>query len=121
MDQESFLGSVPRRSGPQLSILLSPPSSESSSWGWLQKAKAKLYPLLQPRREDFRLSQSPVFLLGMVYGDPKSILEQPAVLISTMLRAETGLKTIDRAYPPDVSFVLLSFFCLGCSCFCLSL
>ncbi len=41
---------VPRRTvGSDESILRAPPVSEASSssaWGWLQKAKAKLYPLL---------------------------------------------------------------------------
>ena len=70
---------VPRRAdaGRQECILSRAPVAEAApGWGWLQKAKTRLYTLLQVRR-DFRLSPSPVVLMGRVYGRPSP----PAVAV----------------------------------------
>jgi cysteine protease ATG4 len=79
-------------------LLRAPPPGEASGWQWLQKAKSKLYTLLQARRE-CHLTASPVYLMGTVYGDPvKSLLASPPLLVASMLVAGCGVKVIERSY-----------------------
>ncbi len=98
-DSADMLLRVPKHlRGLEDCLLLRAPVGESSGWQWLQKAKTKLYTLLQTRKE-FHLTASPVYLMGAVYGDPmRSLLESPPLLVSALLQPNNGMKIIERCY-----------------------